>query len=317
MLPGMNHLRLLALIAWLGLLPAGFSQVNPPLPQFGPVGEIVKVHTGFTFTEGPAADRSGNLYFTDVPANRIHRLDLNGTLSTVWAESQRCNGLMVGGSGKLIACQGGAGRVISLDVRTKAVTVLADQFAGKPFNAPNDLVIDRHGGIYFTDPQFGQQPNHQGTYAVYYIDPKKNHVTRVLTDQPKPNGILLSPDERMLYVLPSTADHLLRWPVKQPGQLGAGGNWCPLAKNATGQSGGGDGLTIDTQGNLYLTIPSQKLVQIVSPQGETLALLTFPEGPTNCAFGGQDMRTLYVTAQTSLYAVRMKIKGHRFPAGKR
>lgn len=292
------------------------AQENKPIPGIGPDGAIKQVQGGFTFTEGPAADKKGNLYFTDVPENRIHVLDLDGKVTTFWDQSERCNGLMFAGSGKLIACQGGANRVISLDVGTKEVTVIADRFDGKPFNAPNDLVIDKQGGIYFTDPQFGQQPNHQGTYAVYYVD-SKGGVTQLLKDQPKPNGIILSPDEKTLYVLPSSADHLLAWPVFKPGQLGLGGKWRDLARNPNGETGGGDGMSVDTKGNLYLTLPSQKAIQVISARGDTLGMIYLPEGPANCAFGGKDMKTLYVTAKTSLYAVPMEAKGHRFPANRR
>ncbi len=307
----MKHLSALAAV-W--TLSAGLSfhgHAGQAIGGLGEVGDVVLERSGFTFTEGPATDRSGNLYFTDIPPSRIHRLDVKGSLSTVWDQSQRCNGLMVGASGRLIACQGGAGRVIAFNPKTKDVEVIADQFEGKPFNAPNDLVIDRHGGIYFTDPQFGQQPNPQGTYAVYYIG-RGNKVTRLLSDQPKPNGIILSPDEKTLYVLPSSADHLMAWPVVKPGQLGEGGNFCEIIKSADGKTGGGDGMTVDVKGNLYLTLPSQKAVQIVSPKGQTLGVIRFPEGPANCTFGGRDLKTLYVTAQKSLYSVRMPVKGHRF-----
>lgn len=311
------HLRLfIAAFAAFLTAPGVLPQENKPIPGIGPVGEIVKVQGGFTFTEGPAADKEGNVYFTDIPADRIHRLDVNGRITTFLENSERCNGLMFAGNGKLIACQGGAGRVISIDVKTRSIEVLADQFNGKPFNAPNDLVIDRQGGIYFTDPQFGEQPNPQGTYGVYYID-AKGKVTRLLENQPKPNGIILSPDERTLYVLPSTADHLMAWPVFKPGQLGLGGPWRELAKDASGKTGGGDGMSVDTKGNLYLTLPSQKAIQVVSKHGETLGMIYLPEGPANCAFGGKDMSTLYVTAKTSLYAVKTQVKGHHFPARRR
>jgi gluconolactonase len=309
----MNASTTLSALILAGSVTWAAAQENQPIPGIGPAGEIVRAHTGFTFTEGPAADAEGNVFFTDVRQNRIHRVDTEGRLSTFLENSQACNGLMFAGSGKLIACQGGAGRVIAIDIKTKEQTVLAEVFEGKPFNAPNDLVIDRSGGIYFTDPQFGQQPNHQGTYAVYYID-RKGRVTQLLRDQPKPNGILLAPDEKTLYVLPSTADHLLAWPVFQPGQLGLGGNWRPLARDAEGKSGGGDGLTVDTKGNLYLTLPSLKAVQVMSARGETLGLIHFPEPPANCAFGGRDLKTLYVTARSSLYTVRMEATGHRFAA---
>ena len=277
---------------------------SDPIPGLGPTGDIVRLHTGFKFTEGPAADAQGNLYFTDIPNNRIHKSDLAGKLTTVLEESQACNGLMFDGLGRLLACQGKARRVIALDVGTLRAAVVADQFAGQPLKVvPNDLVIDRSGGVYFTDPD---------ARSVFYAS-ATGTVTRLLHDLPRPNGVLLSPDERTLYVLPSGSAEVMSYPVEAPGQIGAGKVFCQLLPNPQ-QPGrpGGDGLTVDTKGNLYLTRPSLKLIQVVSPQGKTLGTIRLPEEPANCAFGGQDLKTLFVTAQTSLYAVPMESTGHRF-----
>ncbi|MBM3892592.1 MAG: SMP-30/gluconolactonase/LRE family protein, partial [Verrucomicrobia bacterium] len=132
------------------------AQDNKPIAGIGPAGEIVQAHTGFKFTEGPAADAQGNVYFTDIPNGRIHKVDAAGKLSTFLENSQGCNGLMADARGRLIACQGGAGRVIAIEVATKRIEPLAETYNGKRFNAPNDLVVDRHGGVYFTDPSFGR-----------------------------------------------------------------------------------------------------------------------------------------------------------------
>jgi len=117
---------------------------------------VVQFHSGFAFTEGPAADAAGNVYFTDVRNNRIHKVDTKGQLSTFLENSQGCNGLMFDGRGRLIACQGMEGRIIAIDVATKNITVVADKYQGRRFNRPNDLVVDREGGVYFTDPMFGK-----------------------------------------------------------------------------------------------------------------------------------------------------------------
>lgn len=291
------------------------AEDNKTIQGVGPVGEIVKLHTGFKFTEGPAADGEGNVYFSDIPNNKILKVDAEGKLSTFLEDSKACNGLMLDAKGRLIACQGGAGKVIAIDIKTKEITVLADTYNGKRFNAPNDLVVDGKGGVYFTDPAFGKEPN-QDKMAVYYI-PAKGDVTRLIDDLSRPNGVILSPDEKTLYVLPSGSADVMAYPVESPGKIGKGKVLCKLEQAEKGQARGGDGLTVDTKGNLYLTQPSLQAIQVVTPEGKTLGLIKFPEGPANCTFGGKDMKTLYVTARTSLYTVKMEAMGHRFATASR
>ncbi|MBM3858399.1 MAG: SMP-30/gluconolactonase/LRE family protein [Verrucomicrobia bacterium] len=288
------------------------AQDNKPIAGIGPAGEIVQAHTGFKFTEGPAADAQGNVYFADIPNNRIHKVDTAGKLTTFLEDSQGCNGLMFDGRGRLIACQGKAGRVIAIDVATKKIEPLADTYNGKRFNSPNDLIVDRKGGVYFTDPSFGKDAAPQDKMAVYYVAADRK-ITRLIDDLQRPNGVILSPDEKTLYVLPSGSPDVMAYPVESPGKLGKGRVLCQLQQVPDGQMRGGDGMTVDTAGNLYLTQPSLKAIQVVNPAGKTLGLITFPEGPANCAFGGPDMKTLFVTARTSLYSVKMKATGHRFP----
>jgi gluconolactonase len=288
-------------LAALALLLAA-PQESKPIPGIGPAGEIAKLHTGFNFVEGPAADAEGNVYFSDIPNNRIHRVDLDGKLSTFLEGSQGCNGLMFDAKGRLIACQGGTGRIVAIDVATRKIEVLADKFEGEPLGKPNDLVVDRQGGVWFTNRD----------KSVFYVS--DGRVTRPIHDSPLPNGVLLSPDEKTLYVLPSGTPDVMAYPVEAPGKVGAGRVFCKLEQAATGRPRGGDGLTVDTKGNLYLTQPSLGALQVVSPEGKTLGLIRIPEGPSNCAFGGKEMKTLYVTARTSLYAIRMEVVGHRFAA---
>ncbi|HMP01897.1 MAG TPA: SMP-30/gluconolactonase/LRE family protein [Gemmatales bacterium] len=272
--------------------------------EIAPTGEIVKVQTGFSFTEGPAADKEGNIYFTDIPKNRIMRLSRSGELSVFLEESQRCNGLMMDPRGRLVACQGGAGRVIAIDTETKEITVLADRYQGKRFKAPNDLTIDQQGGIYFTDPSFGAGPDAQETEAVYYVSPG-GEVTRLIADLKQPNGIHLSRDEKTLYVLPSGTTGLFAYPIEAPGKLGS-----PQKHEVVKH--GGDGMAMDVDGNLYLTQMMLSGVLVVSPEGKQLGLIKLPEVPANCVFGGPDFQTLYVTARTSVYAVPMPRKGWHY-----
>jgi gluconolactonase len=279
------------------------AQENKPIPGVGPAGEVVKLHTGFKFTEGPAADAEGNVCFSDIPNNRIHKVDLEGKLSTFLENSEGANGLMFDAKGRLVACQGGSGRMAAIEVADRKVVVLCEKQAEK--GKPNDLVIDAAGGVWFTDP---------GEKSVYYLG-ADGKVATVLKDLPRPNGVILSPDEKTLVVLPSGSPEVLAYPVSAPGKVGEGKVFCKLEQAAQGPPRGGDGLTVDTKGNFYFTQPSLSAIQVVSPEGKTLGLVKFPEGPANCTFGGKDMKTLFVTARTSLYAVRMEATGHRFATG--
>jgi cyanophycinase len=272
------------------------------IPGIVAKSEVVQVQTGFVFTEGPTADAEGNVYFTDVRASKIYKLDTQGKLSTFLEETQGANGLGFDAKGRLIAAQGGAARIIAIDVTSRAITVVADKCDGKPLARPNDLVVDRQGGVYFTDPD---------PKSVYYVAPD-GHVSRLIDDLPRPNGVILSPDEKTLYVVPSGSPDVMAYPVLAPGKIGPGRVFARLEQAESGPPRGGDGLAVDSAGNLYLAVPALKAIQVVSPAGKTLGLISVPENPTNADFGGKDLRTLYITARTSVYAVRTEVKGHRF-----
>jgi gluconolactonase len=272
------------------------------IPGIGPVGPIEQRHLGRQFTEGPAADANGNVYFSDVQANTIYRSDTRGLLSVFLPNSSACNGLMFDQRGRLIACQRDQRRIIAIDATTRAVTPLATNWNGRAFIGPNDLVVDRAGGVYFTDPNFGSGQT-GFTQSVYYAS-ASGVVSEIINNLSRPNGVILSPDESTLYVVLSGAARLMSYAVLNPGVPG------PPVTNTIPASG--DGMTIDTQGNLYLCQPSANSILVRSPQGVTLGRIPFPESPANCAFGGKDMKTLFVTARTSLYVVRMQATGHRF-----
>jgi gluconolactonase len=286
-----------------------------PIPNIGPKGKITKLHTGFKFTEGPAADKEGNLYFSDIPNEVIRKVDAKGDLSTFREKSNKSNGLMVNAKGEVVACEMGSGHVVAVSPDGSKVRVLADNYEGKRFNAPNDLVIDKDGGVYFTDPSFGApMPLPQGKTCVYYIAPE-GKVTRLIDDLKQPNGIKLSPDEKTLYVIPTGPAEMMSYPVERPGKIGKGKVFCKLEGKDGKPGTGGDGCTIDSKGNLYIT--SSIGVQVFDPEGKHLGTIAFPEQPANVTFGGKDMKTLFVTARTSLYSVPMEATGHVFPAGKK
>src|SRR2546423_979359 len=284
------------------------------IPGIGPTGEVKKVHGGFQFTEGPAADRDGNLYFSDVAGDKLYKIDAKGELSTILDPSHHTNGLMLNAAGNIVACEMD-GRLIEVNPKTKEAKSLADGYEGKRFNAPNDLVIDRDGGIYFTDPHFrAPDPLPQGVRAFYYRAPE-GKVTRLAEIEAAPNGIILSPDEKTLYVIPSLQAEMLAYPVEAPGKIGQQRVFCTLKQASGKTNGGGDGLTIDSKGNVYIT--SALGIQVFNPQGNLLGIIEFPEQPANCTFGGKDLKTLYATARTSVYSVPMSATGHLFPAGKK
>jgi gluconolactonase len=278
----------------------------------GPVGEVVKLQGDFMFTEGPASDGQGHVYFSDVAGDTIYRLDTTGKATAFLTPSKHANGLMFNSAGTLFACQMD-GQIVAISPAAKSVKVLTDKFEGQRYNAPNDLVLDRAGGMYFTDPRFrAPMPLPQGKEGVYYRA-ADGTVTRLLDDLPAPNGVSLSPDEKTLYVIPSLQKEMIAYTVESPGKLAERRVFCSLQQPAgtTGPGGGGDGLSIDVQGNLYIT--SRLGIQVFSAAGKLLGILEFPEQPANCAFGGKENRTLYVTARTSLYAVELKVPGHVFP----
>lgn len=262
------------------------------IPNIGPVGQITRAQTGFQFTEGPASDLQGNIYFSDVQRNRIHKLDTQGVLTTFLENQPGVNGLMFDPRGRLIACQ--SGRVVAIDILTKESTTLASQFENTNFQGPNDLAVDRQGNVYFSDRTGG---------GVFFIAADRT-VKRLFNNLGQPNGVLLSTDEKTLYVLYNQPT-LVAFPLSAPGQLGEAKTF-PLQG-----AGGGDGMTLDTQGNLYITRPNISSIQVLKPTGESLGTIQFQEAPSNCTFGGPELKTLFVTARTSVYTAKMQTLGHR------
>lgn len=275
--------------------PAGADELK--------LGPPTKIQGGFAFTEGPASDSDGNVYFTDIPNEKIHVIRTDGTLETFMEDSRKCNGLMFDGGGDLWACQGDEGRIIRIDMKDKSIHAVADKIDGGPFLSTNDLALDGHGGAYFTDPAYWRHPDSKVAEAAYYVD-SSGAVTRIIDGLPRPNGILLSPDGSTLYLMPAGRKVLLASKVIEPGKLGPFETLAELPA-------GGDGLTCDTEGNLYLTQPRNRNILVLSKDGEKLTSIRIPESPANVAFGGPEMDTLYVTARTSIYAVPTNRKGLR------
>jgi len=264
-----------------------------------PGAKIEKLATGFKFTEGPAADKEGNVFFTDIPNNRINKWSTDGKLSTFVENSGAANGLFFDKMGNLIACAGGNGQLVSIDPKGK-ITVVAEKYNGKKFNQPNDLWLDAKGGIYFTDPRYGNRDNlPQDGEHVYYVTPDRKTVIRVVDDFTRPNGIIGSPNGKLLYVADNGAKNSFVYKINKDGTL---------SDKKLFALAGYDGMTIDSKGNVYMTLRPKK-IDVYNPQGDVIETIEFPEQPANVCFGGKDKKTLFVTAQTSLYSLKMNAKG--------
>ncbi|EMI55302.1 SMP-30/gluconolactonase/LRE family protein [Rhodopirellula sallentina] len=273
-----------------------------------PLGPIERFATGFQFTEGPAVMSDGKLYFTDIPNNAIQSFDSSGFLSLFTGESNHANGLWPLSDDKLLACEMD-GAVVRYNLADGSREVLVDEYEGVRFNACNDLVVDRLGGIYFTDPHYrAPTPLPQKVRAVYYLS-SEGEVRRLTGDLNAPNGIGLSLDEKTLYVIPSMQSEMLAFDIDEPGKLSNQREFCVLEQPEGVQGTGGDGMAVDVEGNLYIT--THLGVQIFSPSGEALGTVAFPERSCNVTFGGDDFKTMIVTAQTSVYVVPMPIAGSR------
>ena len=259
--------------------------------------KVEKLAGGFKFTEGPAADAKGNIFFTDIPNNRIHKWSLDGKLSTFRENSGGANGLYFDKKGNLLACEGGGRRLVSIDPKGN-VTVLADKYQNKKFNSLNDLWIDPKGGIYFTDPRYGSRDNlDQDGEHVYYLAPDRKSIVRVIDDMVRPNGIIGTRKGKRLYVTDHGGKKTFVYTINKDGMLSNKKLFAPE---------GSDGMTIDNEGNIYLTTNA---VAVYNKKGEKVETIKVPEGPANVTFGGKDKKTLFITARTSLYSVRMRVKG--------
>lgn len=301
----MTRLFCTGLIAALTVCPLA-AQESSPSSSVSPLGPVIKVHGNFAFTEGPARDPSGGYFFTDIPNTTIHHVDTDGKLTVFTDQSKHTNGLFTTADGRLLACQMD-GQVVSYDRETGESETIANAYQGTRMNAPNDLVNDRDGGIYFTDPRYrAPQPLPQSIEAVYYIA-KDGAVRRVTPGLPAPNGIGLSPDGQRLYVATSAGSNMMVYDVLGPGKLSEGRVFCKITQPPGESDNGSDGITVDVRGNVYFT--TKLGIEIVSPEGQSLNIVAIPEHPANVTFAGEDRKTMIVTARTSVYSVAMPIAG--------
>jgi gluconolactonase len=274
-------------------------------PQFhhlmAPGTKIERLATGFEFTEGPIwVEAEGALLFSDIPANRIYRLSASGKVSVFREPSHHANGLALDRQGRLIVCEQGTRRV----TRTEAdgsITILANQFQGKRLNSPNDVIVGLDGSLYFSDPPYGIRPQdqEQPMQGVYCIAPNGD-LTCLRQDFDCPNGLVFTPDQRRMYIADSSLRrHVRVFQVSPDGELFGGEVFCDMSRQPPGVP---DGMCCDRNGNLFCTGPGG--IWVIDPNGVHLGTLVLPEVAANCTWGGNDYRTLYITASQSIYRVQ-------------
>ena len=268
-----------------------------------PGATVTLLSDTFKFTEGPAPDADGNVFFTDQPNDRIGKWSTDGTLTDFMKPCGRSNGLFFDRAGNLWACADMNNELWKIDPQGN-VTVVVKEYDGKKLNGPNDLWIDTHGGIYFTDPLYKRNywtrdpAMQQDGQHVYYLAPDRRKLTRVADDLVQPNGIIGTPDGKTLYVADIGDRKTYRYKVNPDASLSEKTLFCSM---------GSDGMTIDNEGNVYLT---GRGVHVFNPAGEKIEQIGIDEGWTaNVTFGGKDRRTLFITAMDSLYALDMRVKG--------
>jgi gluconolactonase len=262
---------------------------------------LQKLAGDFVFTEGPACDNAGNVFFTDQPNDRIMKWSVDGKLSTFMKPCGRSNGLSFDHAGNLWACADEKNELWRIDPDGKATVVVKD-YEGKLLNGPNDVWICPRGGLFFTDPYYQRSYWKRGPKempeCVYFLAPDDKKLVRVIDDLKQPNGIIGTPDGNTLYVADIGAGKTYRYAIHPEGSLKQKHLFCSM---------GSDGMTIDNQGNIYLT---GKGVFVFDSSGQQIEHIEVPEPWTgNVCFGGKERRTLFITASTSFYSMQMQVNG--------
>lgn len=264
--------------------------------------KLVKIKSGYTFTEGPAVAPDGSVYFTDSPNNKIYHWFPNDSIVEFTVDGERANGLYISQDGQLLACTDQHNMLLKIDLQGNK-EILVDNFNDKHLNGPNDVWQHPGGNIYFTDPYYHRPwwpENHveeQDKRAVYLYS-KDNKLSRVAEGFVMPNGIIGTPDGRYLYVADANGKKTWRFKVKKDGTL----SHRKLFANEAS-----DGMTIDNEGNLYLTTRMEVL--ILNKKGRKLGAIEMPEKASNVCFAGEKRDVLFITAHTSVYSIRTLVRG--------
>ena len=266
-----------------------------------PGATLQKLANEFSFTEGPACDSKGNVLFTDQPNDRIMEWNIDGKLSTFRKPCGRSNGLCFDTDGNLWACADEKNELWRIDPRGE-VTVVVKDYQGKLLNGPNDVWLRPAGGLYFTDPYYPRPYWKRGPKqideCVYFLASDNKTLVRVIDDMKQPNGIIGTPDGNTLYVADIGGGRTFRYAIQSDGTLKDKKLFCQL---------GSDGMTIDNEGNVYLT---GKGVTVFDSTGKQIEHIQVAEPWTaNVCFGGKDRHTLFITASKCLYSIQMQVKG--------
>ncbi len=289
-----------ALLLVIGVATITFAEESTVI---APGAKLEKLAGDFKFTEGPASDAEGNVFFTDQPNDRIMKWSTDGKLSTFLQPAGRSNGLCFDKQGRLWACADGKNELWVIDVGAGTHNVVVKDFQGKLLDGPNDVWVRPDGGVYFTDPFYKRDywqrgPMEQDQQATYFLSPNGKSLKRVTDDLLQPNGIIGTPDGKTLYVADIKANETFAYEIKPDGSLTGKRLFCKL---------GSDGMTIDSQGNVYLT---GKGVTVFDNSGKQIEHIDVPESWTaNVCFGGPDMSTLFITASKGLYSIKTMVKG--------
>ena len=283
-------------------LPMIAQPTNQLPATVAPGAKLEKLAGDFKFTEGPTCDKDGNIFFTDQPNNRILKWSVDGKLSTFLEPAGRANGMFFDAKGNLIACADEKAELWSITPDGKH-TVLAHEYDGKILNSSNDVWVRPDQALYFTDPfykrpwwDYDKPP--QGTEQVYFLSADRKTLKRVTTDLIQPNGITGKPDGKTLYVADIKANKTYAYDIQPDGALTNKRLHCEL---------GSDGMTIDADGNLYLT---GRGVTVFDKSGKNIGNIPVAEAWTaNVSFGGKDHQTLFITASKGFYSIKMKVKG--------
>jgi len=299
-------------------LPPAADTVAPDIPGVVAGGTRVQLlKEGLDGTEGPIALADGSVIFSEINANRLIKIDKDNTFSTFLENTGGTTGLMFDRQGRLFAAVVPWGSTkFSILYPEAAKKVVIDNYDGKAFGRPNDLTIARNGGIYFTDSANAQPRPPEGLplpAAFYYLPPNATKAIQILTDVGFPNGVILSRDEKVLYLNNSQGEYLLAFDVQADGSLTNRRNFAKyegVRVNAAGvAASGADGLTIDAQGRIYVAATTG--VQVFTPQGQHLGTIPTPRPPQNVAFAGPDKKTLYIVGRNVVSKVQMIAEGFK------
>jgi gluconolactonase len=298
--------------------PPATDTVTPDIPGVVAAGTKVQViKEGFQGTEGPIGLPDGSLIFTETNASRITKIAKDNTTSTFLDNTNGSNGLAFDSKGRLISVQTTPGQTkIGVLYPKGAEAVLADSYEGKPFGRPNDLVVDKKGGVYFTEPGPNPTPGAAPAApplppAVYYVPPGGRAI-KIADGIERPNGIMLSRDEKTLYVNNTNGEYLLAFDIQPDGTVKNRRNFAKydgVTRNANGVVSGADGLAIDSQGRLYVATSTG--VQVFNPQGQLLGTIPLSRAPQNLAFAGPDKKTLYVVGRGAAFKVQLLAQGFK------